>query len=448
MPAYSHQFPSNPVWLGGQFGGRELGRLEIATGKLTARQVAAIKTAGRHGDGGGLWLEVSRSGARRWAFRFTLAGRAREMGLGSAEAVTLAEARTAAEKARKLLRAGTDPLDRRLAEAAAQASARQAARARTFRHIAALYVEAHRAGWRNIKHIAQWTSTLATYAHPVLGDIPVSEVGRADVLAVLEPIWRKTPETASRLRGRIEAILDYAAAREWRTGENPARWRGNLAHVLPRRTRVAKVEHHPALPWPEVGAFMATLRAQPGAVALALEFAILTAARTGEVIGARWEEVDLGEAVWTVPGERMKAGREHRVPLSSAALAVLRRAAALVLDRKSTSSSHVFPGRKAGTGLSNMALLALLRRMKRSDLTAHGFRSTFRDWCAEATAYPREVAEAALAHTLRDKVEATYRRGDLFEKRRHLMAKWAVFCNRPPGEQAKVVAIRAVDASA
>jgi integrase len=247
-------------------------------------------------------------------------------------------------------------------------------------------------------------------------------------MQVLEPIWRQKTETASRLRGRIESVLDYATARGWRAGENPARWRGHLDNLLPARGKIAKVEHHAALPWKEVSAFMTELAHQGGVAALALRFTILTAARTGEAIGATWKELDLTGAVWTVPAGRMKASREHRVPLSDAALAVLREAAQLRFD--GSVDAPVFPGAKARKPLSNMAMLALLRRMGRGrDLTAHGFRSTFRDWCAEATSYPREVAEAALAHTLGDKVEAAYRRGDLMEKRRRLMAHWAEFCS-------------------
>jgi integrase len=264
---------------------------------------------------------------------------------------------------------------------------------------------------------------------PQMGDMAVADVGTAQVLAVLEPIWRQKPETAQRVRGRIEAVLNYAATREWRSGENPARWRGHLANLLPARGKIAPVEHHAALPWEEIGIFMAGLQGQEGAGALALRFAILAAARTGEVIGARWSEIDWRGAVWTVPGSRMKAGREHRVPLSGAALDVLRQAAGLRAD--TAPDTHLFPGGRFGRPLSNMAMTMVLRRMKRGDLTVHGFRSTFRDWCSEATGHGGEVAEAALAHAVGDKVEAAYRRGDLFEKRRRLMEDWAAFCARP-----------------
>jgi integrase len=299
----------------------------------------------------------------------------------------------------------------------------------TFSQVANAYIAAHERSWRNAKHRQQWRSTLDTYADPLLGRLPVAQVMVGDVMRALEPIWYARTETASRLRGRIEAVLDYAAARGWRTSENPARWRGHLDNLLPARSKVAKVKHHTALPWREIGAFMATLAKEQGVSALALRFAIMTAARTSEVIGARWSEINLNEAVWTVPAGRMKAYREHRVPLSEGALEVLRTMANVRTHQK--ADGFVFPGGKPSKPLSSMALLMLLRRMGRGDLTAHGFRSTFRDWCAEATNYPREVAEAALAHTLRDKTEAAYQRGDLMEKRRRLMAEWATFCSRP-----------------
>jgi integrase len=391
-------------------------------GKLTAVKVRALTAPGRYGDGKGLWLQVRDAQHRSWLFRFKLFGRERAMGLGPVEDVTLAEAREEADACRKLLRQGIDPIEHRRADRAAKAAA---ARGITFRDVAERYIAAHAAGWRNAKHAEQWRATLATYAFPVFGDQPVHAIDTGLVMRVLEPIWAAKTETASRLRGRIESVLDYAAARGWRSGENPARWRGHLQKLLPARSKVQRVEHHPALPWRQMGAFMAALRAHDGVAARALEFAILTAARTGEVIGARWAEID-GD-VWTVPGERMKAGREHRVPLSAAALAVL----STMKPDGAAPSEFVFPGGRPGRPLSGMALLMLLRRMGRGDLTAHGFRSTFREWTAEATGYPREVAELALAHVNKDKVEAAYQRGDLFEKRRRLMEEWAAFCARP-----------------
>ena len=414
-------------------------------GKLTVLKMRSLYSPGRYGDGDGLWLQVRDADHKSWLLRFTLHGRAREMGLGSTGLVSLAEAREAGLEARRLLREGIDPLERRIAQRAAA----RAKEAPSFREVAGFYTDAHNAGWKNAKHRAQWGATLDAYAHPVFGDRRIADVGTGEVMRALEPIWREKAETASRLRGRIEAVLDYAAARGWRTGENPARWKGHLANLLPSRSKLERVQHHAALPWAEVGAFVAKLRGQPGTGALALEFAILTAARTGEAIGATWSEIDLGGAAWTVPAERMKAGREHRVPLSGAALAVLRRAAALHGEGTPAPGAPVFLGRGVGKPLSNMALLALLKRMGRADLTAHGFRSTFRDWASERTGVQREVAEAALAHTLRDKVEAAYRRGDLFEKRRRLMYDWTAWCARPAEQPSgTVVAIRAAAATA
>ncbi len=406
--------------------------------KATALTAAKVKTAGpgRYGDGNGLYLFVRSAEARFWVFRYTRNGRMREMGLGRAgaddAAVKLADARDRAADLHKMVRAGIDPLDHREAkeaEAAAEAQ-RAAVRAISFRTVTERYLKAHEKSWRNPKHRAQWRNTLDTYAHPHLGDLPVGDVATEHVLAALEPIWRVKPETATRVRGRIEAVLDYARSRDWRTGENPARWRGHLANLLPARGKVAPVEHHAALPWAEIGAFLPVLRAQAGVSAKALEFAVLTAARTGETLGARWGEIDLAAKVWTVPAGRMKAGREHRVPLSAPALAVLTDIAKL--RTTDNAEAFVFPGAADGQPLSIMAMTMVLRRMKRGDLTVHGFRSTFRDWVGEATATPREVAEAALAHTVADKTEAAYARGDLFEKRRRLMDQWARFTALPP----------------
>jgi integrase len=403
---------------------------------LSAAKVAKAGP-GRYGDGDGLYLLVRDNGTRFWVFRYTPpGGKMREVGLGRAgtdrNAVGLAEARDKAGTLYRMVRAGIDPLAKRDADAAAAKSMAQdaAIRAVTFRQAAVEYIASHEAAWNNPKHRQQWTNTLEAYAFPHFGDIPVAGVETAHVLAALQPIWTTKPETASRLRGRIEAVLDYGKAKGLRSGDNPAAWKGHLALTLPARAKLAKVEHHAALPWQEVGAFMEALQAQAGVGALALRFAILTAARTGEVIGATWGEIDLGAALWTVPAGRMKAGREHRVPLSAPALAVLGEAAKL--RTTAAPSAPVFPGAIAGKGLSNMAMLTLLRRMERGDLTAHGFRSSFRDWAAETTAYPSEVVEMALAHAVGDKVEAAYRRGDLFEKRRRLMAAWASHCEAVP----------------
>ena len=392
------------------------------TGKLTARRVATIKTPGKYGDGHGLWLRFTPAGRRWWFLRFRFRGRDRELGLGSAEEVGLKEARESAARARRQIREGLDPIEERR-------KVRAKASAPTFAECAKRFLASHEAGWRNAKHCAQWHSTLEAYAYPVLGEQPVNAVGVADVLLVLEAVWTTKPETASRLRGRIERVLDWARARGLRHGENPARWRGHLDKLLPKRSQVRAVRHHAALPWREVPEFMAALRAREGIAARALEFAVLTAARSGEVRSMGWDEVD-GE-VWTVPAERMKAKREHRVPLSARALAILDE----MRRFGSEPGQLVFPGMRAGRPLSDMSLTAVLRRMGREILTAHGFRSTFRDWSAETTSFPREVCEQALAHTLADKVEAAYRRGDLFEKRRRLMSAWAGYCGQSPRAQ-------------
>ena len=396
-------------------------------GKLNTPKLRTLTQPGVYGDGGGLYLQVRDAAHRSWIYRYSLAGKARWMGLGAFPDIGLADAREAAAAARRQARQGLDPIDSRKADAKAARAV-----ARTFGEVADAYVTAHEAGWRNPKHRAQWRSTLDTYAAPVLGKLSVAAVDVDAILQVLQPIWNTKTETASRLRGRIEAVLNYAAAQGWRTGENPARWRGHLDNLLAPPRKVARVEHHAALPWREIAAFMAKLATQEGVAALTLRFAILTAARTGEAIGATWAEIDLSgpdSPVWTVPAERMKANRQHRSPLSSAAVGVLREAEKLRTEE--APDAPVFPGAKQGTPLSNMALLMLLRRMGHADLTAHGFRSTFRDWAAENTNHPRELAEAALAHALKDKTEAAYQRGDLLEKRRVLMADWAAFCGLP-----------------
>jgi integrase len=402
-------------------------------GKLTALAVNQAKRRGYYGDGGGLFLQVSPSGAKSWVFRFKEAGKLREMGLGPTHTVSLAEARQKALECRKARLDGRDPIEARRAER--MQVKLDAARAMTFAACAERYIASHKAGWRNPKHAAQWPATLGTYVYPVFGSLPVQAVDVGLVMKAIEPIWTEKPETASRVRGRIEAVLDWATARGYRQGENPARWRGHLENLLPKRSKVRRVEHHAALPYAEIAAFTAELRQQEGVAARALEFAILTAARTGEVIGAKWAEIDLGERLWTIPAERMKAGKEHRVPLSDAAVAILEEM------RKVRQADQIFPGGKAGRPISNMAMLMLLRRMGRGDLTAHGFRSSFRDWAAERTGFPAEVAEMALAHTVSGKVEAAYRRGDLFQKRRQLSEAWAKFCAAAPAA-GKVVPIR------
>jgi integrase len=418
---------------------------------LTAAKVNTARP-GRYGDGNGLYLFVRSKTARFWVFRYTRKGKMREMGLGRAgpddAAVKLTDARDEAAKLLKQVRSGVDPLDKREADAAQAAADAQAAaiQAITFRTVAERYLAAHEKTWRNPKHRSQWRNTLDTYAHPHFGDISVGAVGTEHVLAALEPIWRTKPETASRVRGRIESVLDYATARDWRKSENPARWRGHLANLLPARSKVVAVEHHAALAWQEIGLFLPALRSQTGVAAKALEFLILTAARSGEVLGARWGEFDLQANVWTVPASRMKAGKEHRVPLSPPAKAVLTEMKAL--RKTDGTDAFVFPGAQDGRPLSIMAMTMVLRRMKCGDVTVHGFRSAFRDWAAERTNYAQHVVEMALAHTVSDKVEAAYRRGDLFEKRRRLMGEWAKFCALAPVKSAGSGGVRTLRAVA
>ncbi|HEY1472934.1 MAG TPA: integrase arm-type DNA-binding domain-containing protein [Pseudolabrys sp.] len=391
--------------------------------KLSALRVAKETKPGLYSDGVGLYLRVTKSGAKSWAFRYMLDRRSREMGLGATHAVGLAEARQKAADARSLCARGVDPLTSKNA-AEAEKRLKQAIEI-TFKDCADKYIAAHEKSWRNEKHRAQWRATLATYTYPIIGELPVALVDTALVTKIIEPLWSTKTETASRLRGRIETVLNWAKARGYREGDNPARWRGHLDNLLPAQSKVAKVEHHAALSYEELSAFMADLQVQDGVAARALEFTILTAARTSETIGAKWTEIDLEQGVWTVPAARMKAGREHRVPLSASALRVLEAMWAGYDD------CFVFAGGKSDCPLSNMAMLSVLRRMKRDNLTVHGFRSTFRDWVAERTNFPSEVAEMALAHAVGNKVEAAYRRGDLFDRRRRIMAEWAKFCSTP-----------------
>lgn len=391
----------------------------------------AIKNApeGVHSDGGGLYLQVTRAGAKSWLFRYQLKGRRREMGLGSFRDLSVTKARARAEELKERTRKGIDPLEE--AKAAREAKAAEQAReqqeieqkATTFRVVAEAYISSHRDGWRNAKHAGQWGATLRTYAFPVIGDLPVSEITTNNVLDVLRPIWTTKPETASRVRSRIELVISYAKARDWFEGQNPAVWRGHLSALLPAPSKVRRVRHFSALPWEDVASFMSTLVACPGVSARALEFAILTAARSGEVRGARWSELDLENGIWTIPPERMKAGRQHRSPLSDRALVLLREMP------RFQGEDFVFPGSRRNNPLSDMSLSAVLKRMGRKDITVHGFRSTFRDWAAEVSLHHPNIVEAALAHVVANKVEAAYRRGDLLEKRRLLMQEWSDWCS-------------------
>ena len=404
--------------------------------RLSPLTVSRAKKPGMYPDGGGLYLRIAEDGGRSWVFRYALKGRQRYMGLGAAATETLAGARQKASDARKLTAEGIDPLDARDSKRASERL--ETARLVSFEVAAETYIKSHKAGWRNPKHAEQWTATLKTYAYPTLASLPVQEIDAGLVQKVLEPIWETKTETASRVRGRIERVLDWATARGHRTGENPARWRGHLENLLPKRSKIQKVRHHPALPYTKIGEFMAKLQKQDGDAAQALELLILTATRTSETIAARWEEIDLAGKVWTIPADRIKAGREHRIPLCARAVAILQKR--LLVRTKAADGQpcpFVFPGTR-GKAMSNGAILALLKRMKQNDLTAHGFRSTFRDWAAEQTNFAREVAEMALAHAIGDKVEAAYRRGDLFEKRRRLMDAWAAFCAKSV-EGSKVV---------
>lgn len=388
--------------------------------KLDPRTAATIKIAGRHSDGGGLYLSIDRTGRRRWVFMYTRDGKRTELGLGGGRNLTLANARKEAGALRTILADGGDPR-----------SAREKQERQTFGQCADAYLEAMRPGWRNAKHAAQWTMTLTKYAAPIRPRM-VDTISTRDILEVLQPVWQRTPETAERLRGRIENVLDAAKAKGLRTGENPARWRGHLEQLLPKRQRLSR-GHHTALPYADVPAFMADLRQREATTARALEFAILTAARSGEVLGAIWAEVDLSAAVWTVPAARMKAGREHRVPLSARAVELLQGLdAAPNAEKGRPPGDPVFPSVKGGKPLSSMAMAMLLRRMD-SVVTAHGFRSAFRDWASETTGFPHEVCEMALAHTIGNKAEAAYRRGDLFDKRRGLMDAWAGYCGGENG---------------
>jgi integrase len=396
--------------------------------ELTAYQVGRLEP-GMHAAGGatGLYLRVSDTGARNWILRATVGNRRRDMGLGGWPDVPLAEARERARAARRKIERGHDPIEER------KTARRALVAVPTFKWCAEQTIAAKRPEWKNAKHADQWASTLETYAFPTVGKLPVDMVQLSHVVGVLSPLWEAKTETASRLRMRMEAVLAWATASGYRTGDNPARWRGNLDAVMAKPGKLAKVRHHAAVPVDEIHGFVAALRKREGMAARALEFAILTAARSGEVRGATWGEIDTDGAVWTIPAERMKAGKEHRVPLSAPALALLKALPRMAGD------DHVFPAPRGGA-MSDMSLSAVMRRME-VDAVPHGFRSTFRDWASERTAYPRDVAEMALAHTIGDKVEAAYRRGDLLAKRTNMMADWARFIDTAPAS-ADVVQLR------
>jgi len=388
--------------------------------------VKTSKLPGYHPDGDGLYLQITSTGGRSWIFRYRRNGRLRDMGLGPVRDVSLRDAREAAQRCRGLLREGRDPIEERHKERARRLA--ESGHVVTFKKAAEKYIAAHRPSWKNAKHAAQWDSTLEQYVFPKLANIAVSDIEPNHVLGVLEVIWREKPETAKRVRQRIEAILDYAKALQWRKGENAARWRGGLENLLPAPSSIHRVNHYKALDYREMGAFMEALREKEGVAAKCLEFTILTAVRTGESIAATWSEIDLERAIWTIPAARRKGKKhrevEHVVPLSKRALELLRE------NQVIASSDYVFPGGKANGHLSNMGMLTLLRRMG-VDVTVHGFRSSFSDWVAEETQFPREVREAALSHAISSAVEAAYRRGSLFEKRVLLMNAWAAYCAEP-----------------
>ncbi|CDG55188.1 MULTISPECIES: tyrosine-type recombinase/integrase [Halomonadaceae] len=391
-------------------------------GKLTTKGVQKLVKESNHGmtnDGDGLYLKIGKGGGASWIYRFRWNGRLRDMGLGSYADKTLSNARESAAENRKLVKQGIDPL------AVREQKNEKKSVTVTVTHCAARYIQSHRRSWRNAKHARQWVSTLKTYVRPVIGNLPVEEVTTQDILKILTPIWTVKNETAKRVQGRIENILDFAAAHEYRDQVNPARWRGHLDKLLAKPSRVQKVNHHPAMPYDQVATFIGSVQLYKSMSSKALLFLILTATRTSEVLNAEWKEIDIGKATWQIPAERMKANREHRVPLSKQAIDLL-----LSLSRVK-GNSFIFPGMKAGRPLSNMSLLQFMRGLgygpsgEKGNYVPHGFRSSFRDWTGEVTSYPRDVAEMALAHAIENKVEAAYRRGDLFEKRRAMMQHWA-----------------------
>lgn len=399
------------------------------TRRLSARRIEAINKPGRYSDGDNLALQVGPGGGKSWLFCYMRERRGRQMGLGPLELVSLKEAREKAWDCRRLLLEGIDPIEHRNAQRA------RALKSKTFKECAVACMAAHEAAWKHPRSAQQWQFSMETYVYPVMADLPVSSIETAHVLKCIEPIWKSKAVTASRVRGRIEDVLDWAKARGYRDGENPARWRGHLDKLLPAQRRSKTVRHHPALPWAEAPAFVAELRAVDSVDARALEFLIMSAARTAEVLGATWDEIDLEAGVWSLPAERMKSRRPHRVPLASHAVELLRG-----LPRE-VGSQHIFVGGRRGQALNADAMPRVLKSL-RPDITVHGFRSTFRDWAAETTAVPGDVVEMALAHAVSNQTEAAYRRGDLFEKRRKLMEAWAEYLAQPVRSAASVVPMK------
>ena len=401
--------------------------------RLSTFQVEKKKQPGMYADGGGLYLRVAEGGSKQWIFRYVANGRLRDMGIGPCHTFTLAEARERATEQRKLRLSGIDPIAHKRAQQGAAAA--ENARAMTFRQCATGFMRDNEKKWTHPKHRQAWETTLTKYVYPKLGELPVGLIDTPLVLEVIKPLWARIPETASRVRGRIESVLGWATVHGYRSGDNPARWEKHLDQALPARAEVAKKEHHAALPYTQVAAFMGKLRQDSSVMARCLEFITLTACRLGEAAGATWKEIDFEARTWTIPAERMKAAREHKVPLSAAAIALLKDVAAI------RHSDYVFPGYKHGRPLGHNGLWTVAKRAGGADITVHGLRSTFRDWAAERTNFPREVAEMALAHAIPNAVEAAYRRGDLFQKRVRLMDAWADYCGKPQAS-GKVVALR------
>jgi integrase len=411
--------------------GKEAGAEMVrALHRLSNLKVERAKRPGMYADGGSLYLRVAEGGSKQWIFRYTVNGRNRDMGLGPVHTLTLAEARERATEARKLRLDGIDPIANKRARVAALRAAD--AKAKTFADCVKGFIEDNESSWTSVKHRRQWETSLIKYTYPILGSLPVAAIDTPLVLRVLKPIWDAKRETASRLRGRIENVLGWATVHHYRSGDNPARWNGLLEHALPA---VVKGDHHAALPYTQVASFMQALRKDTGIVARALEFITLTAVRLGEATGATWDEIDLEAKTWTIPASRMKADQEHRVPLSDAAISVLKTV------REIRQSDYVFAGFKPGRPIGGDALRELIKKLAGADVTVHGLRSTFRDWAAEQTNVQREVAEVALAHAIPDAVEAAYRRGDLFDKRRKLMGAWAAYCAKVETDAGKVVAL-------
>ncbi len=402
--------------------------------KLSAKKVEHLKERGWYADGNGLYLQVSITGSKSWAYRYHSKGKQQWHGLGAYSKLnSLRKARQAAAECKQLRKDGFDPIEHK--KKLALDKELDEAKSLTFKECADQYIDSHKNGWKNAKHASQWVNTLNAYAHPTIGQLPVQSIDIDLILKILEPIWYTKTETASRVRQRIENILDWAIVRNYRQGDNPALWRGRLDKILPKRNKVQKPKHFAAMDYRELPEYFRSIRAKDTIAAKTLAFTILTAARNGEARAITYEELNQDEAIWIIPDDRMKADREHRVPLTGEALAIIDEMATL----KRKTDDYVFVGLKAGRPISEAAILKLVKDTHPT-LTVHGFRSTFRDWCAEQTNYPREVAEAALAHSIRDKTEAAYQRGDIFEKRRKLMDSWADYClNRK--ETGKVIPI-------